>query len=77
MEALHPQHVSNALYGISGLFDESVPSTVMIYRYFKSYFNRVVAVDGNRYICPLLCGSYVAHLMKKISMIQYVNSVIS
>ena len=28
MEALHSQHVSNALYGISGLFDESVPSTV-------------------------------------------------
>ena len=38
MEALHPQHVSNALYGISGLFDESVPCTVMIYRYLKSHF---------------------------------------
>ena len=51
MEALHPQHVSNALYGISGLFDESVPSTVIIYRYFKSHFNRVVAVDRNQCIC--------------------------
>jgi hypothetical protein len=29
MEALHPQHVCNALYGISGLFDESEPSTVI------------------------------------------------
>ncbi len=51
MEALHPQHVSNALYGISGLFDESVPSTVIIYRYLKSRFDRVVAVDSNQSIC--------------------------
>ena len=51
MEALHPQHVSNALYGISGLFDESVPCTVMIYRYLKSHFDRVVAVDSNQCIC--------------------------
>jgi hypothetical protein len=51
MEALHPQHVSDALYGISGLFDESVPSTVIIYRYLKSHFNRVVAVDSNQCIC--------------------------
>ncbi len=48
MEALHPQHVSNALYGISGSFDESVPSTVIIYRYLKSHFDRVVAVDSNQ-----------------------------
>ena len=51
MEALHPQHASNALYGISGLFDESVPSTVIIYRYLKSHFDRVVAVDSNQCIC--------------------------
>jgi hypothetical protein len=51
MEALHPQHVSNALYGISGLFDESEPSTVIIYRYLKSHFDRVVAVNSNHCIC--------------------------
>ena len=51
MEALHPQHVSNALYGISGLFDESEPSTVIIYRYLKSHFNRAVAVDNIHCIC--------------------------
>ena len=51
MEALHPQHVSNALYGISGLFDESELSTVIIYRYLKSHFDRVVAVDSNQCIC--------------------------
>jgi len=47
MEGLHPQHVSNALYGISGLFDESLPSIVIIYRYLKSHFDRVVAVVSN------------------------------
>ena len=76
MEALHPQHVSNALYGISGLFDESVPSTVIIYRYLKSHFDRVVAVDSNQ-LSFKDRQMLTSHICLFIDRIQHNGSVIS
>jgi len=76
MEALHPQHVSNALYGISGLFDESVPSTVIIYRYLKSHFDRVVAVDSNQ-LSFKDRQMLTSHVCLFIDRIQHNGSVIS
>ena len=76
MEALHPQHVSNALYGISGLFDESVPSTVIIYRYLKSHFDRVVAVDSNQ-LSLKDRRMLTSHVCLFIDRIQHNGSVIS
>ena len=76
MEALHPQHVSNALYGISGLFDESVPSTVIIYRYLKSHFDRVVAVDSNQ-LSLKDRRMLTSHVCLFIGRIQHNGSVIS
>jgi hypothetical protein len=76
MEALHPQHVSNALYGISGLFDESVPSTVIIYRYLKSHFDRVVAVDSNQ-LSLKDRRMLTSHVCLFIDRIQHDGSVIS
>ena len=76
MEALHPQHVSNALYGISGLFDESVPSTVIIYRYLKSHFDRVVAVDSNQ-LSLKDRQMLTSHVCLFIDRIQHNGSVIS
>jgi len=76
MEALYPQHVSNALYGISGLFDESVPSTVIIYRYLKSHFDRVVAVDSNQ-LSFKDRQMLTSHVCLYIDRIQHNGSVIS
>jgi len=76
MEALYPQHVSNALYGISGLFDESVPSTVIIYRYLKSHFDRVVAVDSNQ-LSLKDRQMLTSHVCLFIDRIQRNGSVIS
>jgi hypothetical protein len=76
MEALHPQSISNALYGISGLFDESVPSTVIIYRYLMSHFDRVVAVDSNQ-LSFKDRRILTSHVCLFIDHIQHNGSVIS